>query len=91
MGQPERPEGELFAELLATPGVEEIVELRSTFGFMAFHGGSLEKRTDVIASMAAAASGASYYAVLQPSHLRATDHRSGAGEHPGSRNHPPRQ
>ncbi len=59
-----------FAQLLATPGVEEVIELRSTFGFLAFHGGSLERRTDVIASQAAAAAGASYYGVLQPADVR---------------------
>jgi len=59
-----------FAELLATPGVREVVELRSTFGFMAFHGGSLEERTDVIAAAAAEASSASYYGVLQPADLQ---------------------
>jgi len=32
---------------------------------MAYHGGQLEKVTDVVAGCAAAASGASYYAVLQ--------------------------
>ena len=36
-----------FAELLALPGVEEHCELRSTFGFMAYHGGALEEATDV--------------------------------------------
>jgi phage replication-related protein YjqB (UPF0714/DUF867 family) len=61
---------ELFAELLASPGVEERVELRSAFGFMAFHGGSLERMTDVIALDAAARSGASVYAVVQPPDLR---------------------
>jgi phage replication-related protein YjqB (UPF0714/DUF867 family) len=55
-----------FAELLAMPGVREICELRSRIGFMAYHGGSLEEQTDVIASIAAERSGASYYAVLQP-------------------------
>ncbi|HEY0520216.1 MAG TPA: poly-gamma-glutamate hydrolase family protein [Ilumatobacteraceae bacterium] len=55
-----------FAELLAMPGVQEICELRSSIGFMAYHGGSLEEQTDVIASLAAQRSGASYYAVLQP-------------------------
>ena len=39
-----------FAELLAHDGVEEDLELRSTFGFMAFHGGNLEEGTDVIAA-----------------------------------------
>ncbi len=61
---------EPFAELLAMPGVEEITNLRSSFGFLAFHGGSLEKRTDVIASLAADAAGASYYGVVQPPDLR---------------------
>ena len=53
-----------FAELLAQPGVEEVCELRSQFGFMAFHGGALEAMTDVIARAAADASGASYYGAL---------------------------
>ncbi len=56
----------MFAELLATPGVDEVVELRSSFGFMAFHGGALEKVTDVVASEAAKSAGASYYGVLHP-------------------------
>ena len=60
----------MFDELLALPGVEEVVELRSRFGFMAFHGGSLEEGTDVVAAAAAARAGASLYAVLQPPGLR---------------------
>ncbi len=59
-----------FAELLASEGVEEDVELRSRFGFMAFHGGNLEEGTDVIAAAAAEAAGASLYAVRQPVGLR---------------------
>ena len=55
-----------FRELLGTPGVQEVSELRGRLGFMAYHGGSLEALTDVIASEAAERSGASYYAVLQP-------------------------
>lgn len=55
-----------FAELLALDGVLEESELRSTFGFMAFHGGGLEEMTDVIARAAAERSGASYYGVLHP-------------------------
>jgi phage replication-related protein YjqB (UPF0714/DUF867 family) len=55
-----------FAELLATAGVEEVCELRGRIGFMAYHGGSLEEMTDVIARRAADASGASYYGVHQP-------------------------
>jgi phage replication-related protein YjqB (UPF0714/DUF867 family) len=63
-------DGTLFAELLAAPGVEEVVELRSRFGFLAFHGGSLERMTDVVARTAAERAGASCYAVLQPPDLR---------------------
>ena len=59
-----------FAELLAMKGVQEVCELRSRIGFMAYHGGSLEEKTDVIASIAAQRSGASYYAVLQPDDLQ---------------------
>lgn len=59
-----------FAELLAMPGVREVCELRGRVGFMAYHGGSLEEQTDVIASRAAERSGASYYAVLQPDDLQ---------------------
>ena len=60
----------MFAELLRQPGVEEVSELRSSFGFLAFHGGSLEEETDTIAVAAAAAAGASLYAVRQPAELR---------------------
>jgi len=60
----------MFAELLSTDGVEEVLELRGTFGFMAFHGGGLEHMTDVVARTAAAAVGASYYGVHQPEGLR---------------------
>ena len=63
-------DGAQFAELLATPGVEEVLELRSRFGFLAFHGGSLERMTDVVARAAADGAGASCYAVLQPPDLR---------------------
>lgn len=55
-----------FAALLGSPGVEEVLALRSTVGFMAFHGGDLEAMTDVIAAEAAALAGASYYGVLHP-------------------------
>lgn len=60
----------MFAELLASPGVVEDVELRSTFGVMAFHGGSLERRTDDIARRVADAAGASLYSVALPEDLR---------------------
>lgn len=60
----------MFKRLLAHPGVEEVCELRGSFGFMAFHGGSLEEHTDVIARLAAEKSGASYYGVHQPPDLK---------------------
>ena len=53
-------------ELLAAPGVREQVRLRSTFGFMAIHGGELEQRTDLIARSAADLAAASYYVVSHP-------------------------
>jgi phage replication-related protein YjqB (UPF0714/DUF867 family) len=58
----------MFDELLRQPGVREAVELRSAFGFMAFHGG-LEGGTETIAAAAAERSGASLYAVVQPPDL----------------------
>jgi phage replication-related protein YjqB (UPF0714/DUF867 family) len=60
----------MLAELLAHDGVVEELVLRSDVGFLALHGGSLERETDVIAREAAAASGASLYAVCQPDDLR---------------------
>lgn len=59
-----------FRQLLDHPGVEEVVELRSPIGFMAFHGGNLERGTDTVAVAAGEASGASVYAVVQPPDLR---------------------
>ena len=59
-----------FHDLLASEGVEEDCRLAGRIGFMAYHGGSLEHLTDVIADRAAAASGASYYAVRQPADLQ---------------------
>jgi len=58
-----------FLELLQTPGVEEVLELGSSFGIMAFHGG-LEGGTVEVAREAAARSGASLYMVVQPPDLR---------------------
>ena len=60
----------MFAKLLAHPEVQEVVELRSKFGFMAYHGGGLEQMTDVIAQQAATRSGSSYYGVHQPKGLK---------------------
>ena len=56
----------MLDELLATDGVEEICELRSRVGLMAFHGGSLEVVTDVVATEAAQRAGASVYVIRQP-------------------------
>jgi len=55
-----------FRGLLATDGVVERCVLAGRFGFMAYHGGALEQRTDVIARAAADASGASLYTVEHP-------------------------
>ena len=59
----------MLADLLAHPGVEEVCELAGPFGIMAFHGGSLERGTDVIAERAASRAGASFYAIRQPEDL----------------------
>ena len=60
----------MLEELLASPGVEEVCELRSRFGILAFHGGNLERGTDDIATAAAELAGASLYVVRQPPDLR---------------------
>jgi phage replication-related protein YjqB (UPF0714/DUF867 family) len=59
-----------LAELLSLPGVQEICELRSAVGLMALHGGSQDRGTHEIASRTAEQTGASYYAIVQPSGLR---------------------
>jgi phage replication-related protein YjqB (UPF0714/DUF867 family) len=72
-----------FLDLLRTPGVEEVLELGSTFGLLAFHGG-LEGGTVEVAVAAAAQSGASLYMVIQPADLRwhVPSHRVGAEASP---------
>jgi phage replication-related protein YjqB (UPF0714/DUF867 family) len=60
----------VFDELLRHPGVVEDWELRSRFGFLAIHGGSLERGTAEVAADAADRAGASLYAVRQPDDLR---------------------
>lgn len=60
----------MLAQLLAEPGVEEVCELGSRFGFLALHGGNLERVTDHLAIEAARASGASVYAIRQPDGFR---------------------
>lgn len=58
-----------LSDLLTYDGVSEECVLRSTFGFMAFHGGALEEMTDVVASRAAERVGASYYGIQLPDNL----------------------
>ncbi len=63
----------MLGELLDRDDVVEELQIRSRFGFMAYHGGTLEKATDPIAREAAELAGASYYGVLQshpePTHI----------------------
>lgn len=63
----------VFADHLEKPGVTEVLNLRSSFGVMAFHGGFLEKVTDLIADEVATATKSSYYGVLHgedvPTHI----------------------
>ena len=59
-----------FRSLLDHPDVSEVCELRGRFGVMAFHGGNLERTTDVIAAEVAERTGASYYGVIQRAPLR---------------------
>jgi phage replication-related protein YjqB (UPF0714/DUF867 family)/gamma-glutamylcyclotransferase (GGCT)/AIG2-like uncharacterized protein YtfP len=55
-----------LTELLAEPGLVETSVLRSRFGFLAIHGGGLERMTDVIAERAAVAADASVYLIRHP-------------------------
>ncbi len=61
---------ERFETLLAQPGVAETSSLAGRVGFLALHGGNLERTTDQIASEAAEACGASLYTVAQPEPMR---------------------
>jgi phage replication-related protein YjqB (UPF0714/DUF867 family) len=66
----------MLTELLEREDVSEELQLRSRFGFMAYHGGTLEKATDTVAREAAANAGASYYGIVQhqedPTHIAST-------------------
>ena len=66
----------VLGKLLERHDVTEELTLRSRFGFMAYHGGTLEKTTDPIAREAAELAGASYYGVVQededPTHIAST-------------------
>lgn len=68
-GEPER--GLSFAQLLALPGVRETARLRGPVGVMAFHGGTLERSTDLIAEAVAMRCDVSTYVVAQPDGVRA--------------------
>ena len=72
-----------FLDLLRSPGVEEVLQLGSRFGLLAFHGG-LEGGTVEVARAAAEQSGASLYMVVQPPDLRwhVPSHRVGADASP---------
>ena len=59
----------MLADLIASPGVQEIVSLRGSVGTLALHGG-LEAHTATVAESVSAAAGASHYAVVQPDDLR---------------------
>ena len=59
-----------FAELLSHPLVSEASHLAGKVGFMAFHGGNLERTTEIVAREAAEASGASWYTLCQAEPLR---------------------
>jgi phage replication-related protein YjqB (UPF0714/DUF867 family) len=62
------PAPQSFSELLSSPEIAEACTLRSRFGFLAIHGGGLEKMTDVIAERVALAADASVYVVRHPAH-----------------------
>ncbi|WP_099023564.1 poly-gamma-glutamate hydrolase family protein [Mycolicibacterium palauense] len=78
---PDSTAPQTLSELLSEPGVVEASVLRSRIGFMAVHGGGLEKMTDVIAERAAARAGASLYVVRHPEdyphHLPSARYRPG--------------
>lgn len=60
----------VLKRLLEHPEVTEVCELRGRVGWMAFHGGNLERTTDVVAREVAERTGGSLYAVLQHPPLR---------------------
>ena len=55
-----------FTDLLSTPQITEEIEIRSSFGICALHGGGLERATEAVARDVAKSTDSSYYAVLQP-------------------------
>lgn len=57
-------------DLLQHPDVEEVCDLRGSFGIMAYHGGGLEEFTDVIGRRVAERTNSSYYGIHQPADLK---------------------
>lgn len=55
----------MLREFLSRSEVTEHCVLRSRFGVMAYHGGNLERTTDVVADEVARRAGASFYGVVQ--------------------------
>ena len=55
-----------FTELLSSPEITEEIEIRSSFGVCALHGGGLERATEAVALDVAENTDSSYYAVIQP-------------------------
>jgi phage replication-related protein YjqB (UPF0714/DUF867 family) len=55
----------VLREFLARKEITELCELRGRFGIMAYHGGNLERTTDVVAAEVARRTGSSFYAVVQ--------------------------
>jgi len=55
-----------FTELLSSPEISEEIEIRSSFGVCALHGGGLERATEAVARDVAKNTDSSYYAVIQP-------------------------
>ena len=55
-----------FTDLLSNPEITEEIEIRSSFGICAIHGGGLERATEAVARDVAENTNSSYYAVIQP-------------------------
>jgi phage replication-related protein YjqB (UPF0714/DUF867 family) len=62
--------GDVLRDLLLSPFVHEHCALGGAVGLMAYHGGNLERTTDVVAREVAARTGASLYCVVQRPPLR---------------------
>ena len=57
---------ESLSALLSEPGIFEEIEIRSSFGICALHGGGLERATEAVAREVAQKTNSSYYALIQP-------------------------